>query len=200
MTSEKNEHLSLAFMSQSIDFLLLTEAVFEETLKQGNRHIIGSFLRVENYHEQTKWSDFNVIFPTLFIFYHGIELMMKGLLLLFGRELKHSHKLTELYAELKLINQKDLEFLVLVFSKYIESSNLVDTTLGNWLNKNQLNVNDLYERLRYPVSKNKTKLADNWPLIYQEERGISFIENILNDSKKMRELSVNISRELNSLA
>ena len=90
--------LALAYLTQSIKYLDLAEKIFEQMVNKGNPHVVTSIGGKhepesiwKDYCEQTKWSDFNIIFPALFIFYHGIELMIKGLFPLMGSEIPFGH-------------------------------------------------------------------------------------------------------------
>ena len=114
--------LALAYLTQSIKYLDLAEKIFEQMVNKGNPHVVTSIGGKhepesiwKDYCEQTKWSDFNIIFPALFIFYHGIELMIKGLFPLMGSEIPFGHidHKSDLLDKLKneLRDRKRTEFL-----------------------------------------------------------------------------------------
>lgn len=187
--------LALAYLTQSIKYLDLSEKIFEQMVEQGNKFMVmsgGSENEAhdtwKNYHEQTKWSDFNVIFPALFLFYHGVELMVKGLFPLLGSEIPYGHK-SDLLTRLKKLEGVTNE-IIEITDKYLDFEKLKQTPLGNWLQENQLNVDDLYERLRYPTDNSHSKLTNNLPLKYQEKKMIPFVEQIIKDSKRLRVLFV----------
>ena len=75
---------SLAFWTTSLYYLKLVEAVADQMVCQGNQYVIIGDIPIspEDYEEQTKWSDHNISLPLLYNFYHGIELLLKGFVLL----------------------------------------------------------------------------------------------------------------------
>ncbi len=200
--NDKN-NLALAYLTHSIKYLELSEKVFELMVKQGNKHIvIGSGSGEDrhdfwaHYHEQTKWSDFNIIFPALFLFYHGIELMIKGLSFLLGSGITHSHK--DLLTRIKSLIGVRVEFIT-IFDKYLDFEMLKKTPLGDWLRANDLDIDSLYERLRYPTDKSHSRLTNNYPLKYQEDKLIPFVEQLIKDSKRLRTLSVSQLNEIHPI-
>jgi hypothetical protein len=56
----------------------------------------------EEYEEHIKWPDLNIIEPTLFNFYHGIELSLKSLIRAKDAELKNDHKLQIFWRNLRI--------------------------------------------------------------------------------------------------
>lgn len=195
MKVTNKKHLALAYLTQSIYYLQLSESVFSETKKQGNRHIIVSSTPIIDYEERTKWSDFNIIFPTLFVFYHGLELMLKGLLILSGQKPKPNHHLLVLLNNLTNKSEIDLAFINTI-KKYIIEKELEKTPLGDWLKKNKLNVDGLYEWLRYPTDKNQLDIVENYPLQYKQDKILPFLEGIVSDSKILRTLAVSFYRKM----
>jgi hypothetical protein len=90
-----------SYITLGYNFLQLTINSIEEMEKQGNHHTIlskGHSSEKEswdNYEEKTKWNDNNIALPVLFNFYHGIELIIKGLILeLTSLKLQKKHTLT----------------------------------------------------------------------------------------------------------
>jgi hypothetical protein len=74
----QNENISLHFLTLASKYLILVQNILNESIKIGNKH----FVTDGDYSENTRWSDFNIFIPTLFNFYHGLELLMKGLILI----------------------------------------------------------------------------------------------------------------------
>ena len=73
---------AISFLTLSFQFFSLVQNSLKETISQGNAWILtsDSELDFEEYAEETKWSDHQIIIPLLFNFYHGLELFLKGLL------------------------------------------------------------------------------------------------------------------------
>jgi hypothetical protein len=75
----------------------LTINSIEELEKQGNKNLLffdGNLSEDESwlkYDQQTNWNDNNIAIPVLFNFYHGIELVLKGLILKCGGEIQKGH-------------------------------------------------------------------------------------------------------------
>ena len=200
----EEKSLALAYLTQSIKYLDLAEKIFEQMVNKGNPHVVTSIGGKhepesiwKDYCEQTKWSDFNIIFPALFIFYHGIELMIKGLFPLMGSEIPFGHidHKSDLLDKLK--NEKGIKIEIIEkIDKYLNFEKLKGTPLGDWMEINNININDLYERLRYPTDKSHLILTDNLPLKYQGEKMIPFAKQIIKDSKRLREVSVSQLNEI----
>lgn len=56
----------------------------------------------ENYDKKTRWNDFKIGVPLLFNYYHGLELLMKGLLQETNNlPQKNTHKLSDYYELIK---------------------------------------------------------------------------------------------------
>ncbi len=193
MENPDKQSLALAFLTQSVKYLELAEKIFEQMVKDGNLHTLSGDWVTEGdlwkeYHEKTKWSDFNVIFPTLFLFYHGLELMIKGLLPLFGSNIVSGHS-SDLLILLKKQNGVEGE-IINITEKYLNLNNLRGSPLGDWLEKNNLDVDKLYERLRYPTDRTHMYIANNFPLKYRESKMIPFVTQIIGDSKRLRFLFI----------
>ncbi len=192
---EQNKELSLSYLTQAIKYLHLAEAIFTEMKKQGNNWMITSDSPINNYEDLTKWSDFNVIFPSLFIFYHGIELSIKGLLMLSDKGISKVHKFSILVMELK---KQEIIYneITDIIEKYTNIELLKDTPLGGWLVENNLNVDNLYERLRYPTwGDDNNVLTNDLVLKYKGKEMIPFIDGIVTDVDNLRRLIVKQYRE-----
>lgn len=190
----------LALMTLGIKYLQLVQGVLRETIAQGNQHMLifdREFSWVE-YHEQTRWSDFNVAEPVLFNFYHGLELIMKGLLhLVNGQQVQPSHDLENL---LKAI-LKDTRFsagIKNIFERHLMVKNL-PPQLRDFLNQNHLDVDMLYGALRYPGDVKLVKINNYWRLHYNEKNAVPYFESIISDSNSLCVESVKLYREYERL-
>src|SRR4030042_2804305 len=86
MTDTEKYDLALSFWTVSFQYLMLVENVARETTSQGNTWVMTNTnnlvpITSEEYEEGTRWSDHTIIIPLLFNLYHGIELLLKGFLL-----------------------------------------------------------------------------------------------------------------------
>src|SRR5688572_7281331 len=78
-------------------FLRLAEAAARRLVETGNTLTVvaGSEISPEMYARKTRWSDHSVGVAVMFSFYHGVELILKGCLLLDGTS-NQSHRLSTL--------------------------------------------------------------------------------------------------------
>ena len=191
------EKISLFFLTQSTHYLALAENALQEMERSGNAWMLTSDRQItpEEYSELTKWSDFVIIFPTLFSFYHGLELMIKGLLAISNPNVPEIHKFSELFSAIKNTELKDSEILKIA-ERYLTIGGLTGTPLGTWLKNNSLTPDDLNERLRYPFKKGQKKPTRDHDLKYQEEKMIPFIKQMHSDSLILRKLYVNHLRSM----
>jgi hypothetical protein len=119
---------------------LMSKYIPNETFKESYKR----------YFEKTKWNDFNIGVPILFNFYHGLELIMKGLLQEVEKlpDGKKTHKLTDYY---NIIQQNEK-----IFSKgiIISIQNVLKENgrFSDFFESNKSNVDQFYLILRYPES------------------------------------------------
>ena len=103
--------------------------------------------RREIYAEKTKWNDFRIGVPVLFNYYHGLELLMKGLL----QEInavprKKSHDLTEYYAQIIFNQNKLTPEIIKTTGQFLKKANLFE----KFFTDNGSSVDKFYIMLRYP--------------------------------------------------
>ena len=187
--------LVLSFFTLSLKYLRFVQAVLKETIKQGNTHLVISndILTDGEYEEKTNWSDFNVLIPILFDFYQGLELSLKGLLFLIKtdddlRQYEPDHNLIKLF---DLINQSEKinNITKLIFEKYLIPEKMPQGFLVDFLKTNNLNINQLYESLRYPADKKFRSFYKYYELQYKEGESLQHFNYMVEDIE-------NLSREI----
>jgi hypothetical protein len=197
-----NYRRSLNFWTTSFYYLKLVQVVSEQIVNQGNQYIvIGDYpISPEEYEEQIKWSDHNIALPLLYNFYHGLELLLKGFVLL-----KHqsqnpnlNHKIEQLLENFKLLYSNEV-VLIRILEKYISSTPMIEP-LKSFFNSNNISPNMFYQALRYPYNQTLNKEFRHIDLKYRGTDGIRFYQEIINDIKKIRELSVSLGRSLEPLS
>ena len=174
--------IGLSFLTLSLKYLCLVENISHENIKQGNPHIlvVDEEISSEKYEEMTKWSDFNISIPFLFNLYHGLELLLKGFLFLRNDYIvRPNHNIEKLFKDFKKKYNKEKE-IILILKKYLEI-NLMPDFLANCLKNNSIQINNLYEFLKYPTDKKARKIYDYIDLKYKEEKGSEFFENLASD-------------------
>lgn len=185
---------ALGFWTVGIQYLHLVQAVSNETHDQGNRHIVvtDDINNHNEYSEQTKWSDFNLVIPLLFNFYHGLEVILKGFRHANGVAGSHSHSLSNLLTDFKANNPGN--DLIPLFEKYILQPNL-PTILSEFCTESGITIDDYYQALKYPQSTRGDQYHHH-PLKYRESEGAAFFSELRDDIQKLREKMVSLGRNL----
>lgn len=135
-------------------FLGTAKSVLTEMIRHENRWVVVSDRDISeaDCDEATRWSDFGTMVPTLFLFYHGSELLVKGVLRMRGVHFESEHDLSKL---LRLIPGNDpCQSIVPVIEKYISAGTGTPRFLLHYLLNNKVlgSPKVLYESLRYPES------------------------------------------------
>lgn len=170
----------------AINFWQLTLNASKELVSRGNPSslfFVGWKLPSdEELNEHTKWSDINIAEPTLFNFYHGMELSLKALILAKGIEVKNDHRLSSLLTKFSSLyaHQEINEF----YEKYIQTDKL-PSILKEFCNKSNMTMDLYFQSLKYPASTNNVDF-DHSCLRYKEENGVDFFKILSNDLIKAK--------------
>ncbi len=183
---------ALGFWTIGIQYLHLVQAVSNETHQQGNTHVVISDdnICVNEYQEQTKWSDHNLVIPLLFNFYHGLETILKGFCLAKRIAGRHTHKLSDLLTEFKT-NYPGSD-LIPLFEKYIVQANF-PAILADFCTTSGITMDDYYQALKYPVST-RGQQYQHHPLKYRESEGSAFFCELRDDIAEIRAKTVSLGR------
>jgi hypothetical protein len=203
-TTEKDIKLALHFLTFGVNYYLqLVSNVFEKTVDDGNIWVVSRInekVTTNVLDKETKWSDFKIIIPTLFCFYHGIELIMKGLLAIHDRKyLEAKHDLTDFLLNIDNIEDipGDIKNLL---HKYVDNKNLDGPQfIFSFLRTNGLTIDGYYNILRYPTDINFDKYYDYFGLKYQGEKAIPELKSMLLDIKKMGEICIEYYNKFDEL-
>jgi len=188
--------ISLNFLTLSLKYLSLVKNVLEENIKQGNLHIIigDKEFSEKEYDQKTRWSDFN-IFPILFNLYHGLELLMKGFLILIDNyKVKPTHDFKKLLNDFKLYYPSQKKIFN-ILAKYLEPDYMPEL-LSKWLEENKMDITQLHELLEYPFDKTFKKKINYLKLKYQQDKWLSFAKQLVNDIETLQKGSVQLYRSL----
>ena len=174
----------------SDNFLQLVESVLTETVSHNNvdmyvgppREDIG-----EHYRQMTKWSDFRIFVPTLFNFFHGIELILKGANYKIALPSSNpDHKLSALLANFKT-NYPNAVELISIFEKYIFPNSTECMTLSTFYVSNRIaDSSRFYEVFKYPYSKDFKFDFDYGDLRNLDANGVNFFKQIIIDIQIIR--------------
>lgn len=184
---------ALSLWKASFQFLSLVEITSQGTLSQGNKCFVIKDLPIteEEFEEETKYSDCNIAIAVLFNLYHGIELLVKGFLLMKG-PVKPKHNIRELCMEFKAKYPFERE-LNEFFTKYTDNADL-PTCLKEFFTENEIEFKDLYEALRYPSNPNFERMKTYSSLAYKGGDSLPFFQELHNDIVKVRRVAVKLGR------
>lgn len=202
-TIDDQSLVPLALITFAEQYLTLVENVCRETVNQGNNWVVCSNGNAidngrweEDYTERTKWSDHSIILPLLFNLFHGMELLLKGLLKVDPEcDVKAVHGLARLHSEFRKIYPNDCE-LYDVIGKYTAVSQ-APKVLRDFMSENNFDsMDEFYQAVRYPCDTSCKKVRWYKPLKYKGEDGAKFFEELADDVKAARRLSVQLWRRV----
>ena len=184
-------------IAHSHKYFQLTENCLTELSNNKNKHsVISDFIENETdeesdakYKNATKWSDFRVIEPILFNFYHAIELLLKGILVLKNIEFEKKHNIGKLY-ELTENNLVNCDQLLSILKKYCVQTKSNKCIIQEFFKLNNITPSKYYIILKYPFEKKQSFVYGN--LHYLENKGVKFAEQIITDIKLMKKEFINI--------
>ena len=192
--------IALSFWTVAFQFLMLVENVAREITSDQNLFGLMKDVRdgpiTENERlNATRWSDHTLIIPLLFNLYHGIELLVKGFLLITADvNVKPRHSIQRLCREFSAAYPIEKE-LTAFFHKYTEESQL-PPLLNEFLRDNALTFDDLYQSLRYPSDKDFMGQIRYVRLKYRGMRGVPFFQELHDGIKFIRPFAVRLGRSL----
>lgn len=191
---------ALLFLTLGSKYLNLVHNVLNESIKSGNPHIIisdslanGFF---DDYFGKTKWSDFMIIEPVLFNFYHGLELTLKGLLLLTNNiDVKAIHSITDHFEKVNAIAEIP-QGLKEVIKEHIVVDHDKNPLIFRFLSENKINIDQLYESLRYPADKGFNDLRTYFGLHYQEGNSLEYFKKMVADIVTLQRFGTSFYRDV----
>ncbi|PIW95634.1 hypothetical protein COZ84_02440 [Candidatus Kuenenbacteria bacterium CG_4_8_14_3_um_filter_39_15] len=151
------------------------------------------------YSEATKWSDFKIIIPALFLFFHGLELLSKCFLFLadntYINTLDLNHNLEDLYNKVKE-NYKNNSELVNIIKKYSYLNQDTPSIIQDFIKINPKikDIQDFYQSLRYPSTKQLQTAYNYGPMKYKEKEGLPFAQELKGDIGTLLIQSIKIYR------
>jgi hypothetical protein len=153
MPSQHDIEKSDAFMSVSDQYLRLATAATRSIRDSGNQCISTPGELTHN--EQTYYCDQNIGTAVIFNLFHGIELLLKALLLRAGYS-KGGHKISELLSECqRLYPRCPISSTVHRYFPDMTSN----SSLANFFRSQDLHPDTWYEALKYPKTKNGKEIS-----------------------------------------
>jgi len=155
---------------------------------------------------KTKYCDYRIIYPLLFLFYHWMELVLKGFLLALVKENPETkkpdikkiahHNIIKLLKQFKENYPKEKD-IINFFEKYTIKNNM-PSFLKVFFDKNKLSVKNYYNFFRYPLDKNFDITCDYSSIKYTNEKGLTFFKDLLKDINRYKKHIVKLGRTLNN--
>ena len=190
---------SLRFRSMGLRYLHFVRLIAEQVVNMRNKSVATWWgertpqEEAEEFDRQTKWSDATVVEPLLFNFYHGLELLLKGFVLLESVP-DPNHRLTHLLKYFVAAYPSETE-LITLFQKYLSQSAMPEILI-DFLEKNESSVDRFFESLRYPFNRNLSRNYKHTMLKYKQSEGLPFYEELVADIGTMDKYAVALGRKL----
>lgn len=176
-----------SYINLGYNFLQVVVNSIEEMEKQSNANVIFSYSYDSDeqgwldYEKKTRWNDNNIGIPILFNFFHGVELVLKGLIINNAGDPNKGHKLNLLLEELEnRLFPKD-EKLIIHFKNII-----FDKELLSFFKENETKMNEYHLLLKYPKPV-KGIMYKYKSVRGLGEDGINFYVNIKSLAKGVKE-------------
>ena len=198
MNSDRNI-LALSCWSVSFHYLRLVENAVRETVSQGNiwtmtRKTTAGVISADEYSESTKWSDHTIIIALIFNLLHGIELLVKGYLLVDPTEtIGKRHNISELCRRFQN-KYPDQNTLYRFFNRYTNDDCAPDL-FRHFRIDNGLSIREFYQAFRYP-SPDFSSLRNYTSLKYNGDQGLIFFRELAKNIHEARVASVTLCRAL----
>jgi hypothetical protein len=186
---QPDNKIAVRFLDFSGYFFNLVTASLNESIQQGNKNFIMAKPTdniAEKYRAATSWSDFHILIPVLFNFFHGVELWLKGAhYLKNAADCKGGHRLSA-WLDLFKANYPTKTDVATIFSSYIFPSD-ASSVLGEFYKTNNIkNSDQFYEILKYPFNKSLSISFDYKDTRNLGNKGIEFFKQIISDVNKIR--------------
>ena len=202
LSKESREEIGLGLLTLADKYLGLVRNVLQENIKGGQCPVRSydvsnnKSFDWEKYFEDTKWDYREIIIPILFNFYHGLELRMKGSLVLLSHyNISADHKLTGLLNDFRK-NYKNQHKTIQFLEKYIDT-NFMPEYLKSWFVKHNLQIDNYYHFLKYPFDKKFEKSYNYFELKYDlDSEAVNLSEAMVEDIRLFLQETRNIFHEL----
>ncbi|MGG1638258.1 HEPN domain-containing protein [Paenibacillus sp. NRS-1760] len=189
MVNRHNNWLTLSEQYLKTSKLIMSQC---RTNKNAWAVISDNPIKWEDYFEKTQWSDFNTLVPSLFLLQHGLELLVKGLLVMLNIDFGREHDLNALIEKFNNNSYIESEFLEIIID--YAGINPENPILKDFVNLNQeLSKSSIHVKFRYPEFKGKE--TDFSPFRYRGTELLEHIDQIIDDIDKIIEMSLKIVRK-----
>ena len=180
----------------------------EMAIEGGNPSVIVSDICITNqaFNNKIKYCDYSIIYPLLFLFYHWMELVLKGFLIVLVKEnpktkkpdvekIAH-HNVIKLLKQFKE-NYSTEKDIIIFFEKYTKKNNM-PSFLKVFFNENKLSVKNYHGFFRYPLDKNFNIRYDYSSIKYTNRKGLIFFKELLEDIDRCLTLIIKLGKRINN--
>lgn len=180
-------------------YLNTSKNIMQQIVNCGNPWIMISDQPIEpqDYAEYVKWSDFNSLVPSMFLLMHGIELMLKGLVIWSdGSLLNYDHNPAILIDILNKDERITPSYLAMI-SKYVGAGDKNKLIADFREINNIVDSSSIHVTLRYPDSRNDKASIDFSSFQYKEQDIMLDLTIMINDIESMLFMTNEIIRKAN---
>lgn len=170
-------------------YLETSKLLLETLINNDNSNAGFGSTQEEAYEEMRKnvlKSDATLLIPTIFNSYQGLELFLKGLLLINGIEADNTHEVSDMIAKINGIYGDKSDIYKKIRAFYKEQVDI----LKNYKKTNNITTTkELYESLRYPEDNSLAiKEYDYFDLKYNGDLGIRNFKVLLKRLCEVKEV------------
>jgi hypothetical protein len=205
MTLKEKSYKILLFSDK---YIIMVKNTLEIAIKMENPYVNISNIGFNEQasYEKTKYSDYSIIYPLLFLFYHWIELILKGFLLVLVEEdpdtKKPDTKKIAHHNVIKLLKQFKENYstekdIIIFFEKYTKKNNM-PSFLKVFFNENKLSVKNYHGFFRYPLDKNFNIRYDYSSIKYTNRKGLIFFKELLEDIDRCLTPIIKLGERINN--
>lgn len=145
------------------------------------------------YAQHTEANDYNLAIPTIYNFYHGLELFLKGALSADGSLIKKNHDLDNLFKEFKKIYLKESNLVNLLEGVLSVPAMPENDSIRKFCERNKLSPAKFYEALRYPENRGGDAFK-HIDLMHNEIEGVAYFKKMVDFVDRIIPMFVELSR------
>lgn len=181
------------WLTLSEQYLKTSRLIMEQIRSHKNKWFMIDDKPIEwnDYFEATKWSDFDTFVPSLFLMQHGLELLLKGLSIWSGVEVKKTHNVACIIQKLKTDSRIDKNLLELL--DLYTGENPKSRIMRKFMKVNEhIRIDRLHIELRYPESSGHE--TDFSAFRYKETKLLNELNTIISDIDSIIKITLEIIR------
>lgn len=177
-------------------FLLSAKFQAKRIADSGNQSIVLSDepLDGDKYDDVTEANDTNLAIPTIYSFYHGLELLLKGALISKNQLSQKNHDLDKLFLKFSSQFSEETDLVNRLQSILCLDRMSEEHPVKRFCETNKLTPSKFYEALRYPENRSGDTFS-HIDLKYNEENGAEFFAQMVEDIDRLMVAFVAFSKK-----